>query len=357
MNDLNIGKTILTLRKDKNITQEQLANMVGVSAGAVSKWETGNSTPDISLLSPIARALDTSLDILLSFQKEILEKEVNEIKEQLTNIFLHKGYDKADKECRRYLKEYPNSSYLKLCIATLIQMYGMIDAKDENISKGRLKHSLELLYKVVDINEPKYRTSALFAIANIEMMLENFEESEKAIKEISNSFIDPMVLYVSILEKQGRGEELFITAESMLLQYLNQSGAMMSILARRYKEDKKYKEAERFLMTLNSIQESFQIGMGSALYSLSRLYYENGDKSMASKYFKTYVDRIINFGYDYSENPYFQHVKLQVGNEGQKIIRKRMFTEIIENDTMNDLKGIKDYDEALETLRNASLES
>ena len=34
-----------------------------------------------------------------------------------------------------------------------------------------------------------------------------------------------------------------------------------------------------------------------------------------------------------------------------------MFTEIIENDTMNDLKGIKDYDEALETLRNASLES
>lgn len=43
MNDLNIGKTILTLRKDKNITQEQLANMVGVSAGAVSKWETGVS--------------------------------------------------------------------------------------------------------------------------------------------------------------------------------------------------------------------------------------------------------------------------------------------------------------------------
>ena len=91
MNDLNIGKTILTLRKDKNITQEQLANMVGVSAGAVSKWETGNSTPDISLLSPIARALDTSLDILLSFQKEISEKEVNEIKQQLTNILLHKG--------------------------------------------------------------------------------------------------------------------------------------------------------------------------------------------------------------------------------------------------------------------------
>ena len=43
MNDLNIGKTILELRKNRNITQDQLANMVGVSAGAVSKWETGVS--------------------------------------------------------------------------------------------------------------------------------------------------------------------------------------------------------------------------------------------------------------------------------------------------------------------------
>ena len=50
MNRLHIGETILHLRKEKNITQEQLAIMVGVSAGAVSKWETGNSTPDISLI-------------------------------------------------------------------------------------------------------------------------------------------------------------------------------------------------------------------------------------------------------------------------------------------------------------------
>ncbi|WP_100489369.1 helix-turn-helix domain-containing protein [Sporolactobacillus pectinivorans] len=84
MNKLNIGKTILQLRKEKNITQEQLAIMVGVSAGAVSKWETGNSTPDISLLAPLARALNTSLDILLSFQQELLETEVVNIKQKLT---------------------------------------------------------------------------------------------------------------------------------------------------------------------------------------------------------------------------------------------------------------------------------
>lgn len=355
MKNLNIGKTILELRKDKSITQEQLANMVGVSAGAVSKWETGNSTPDISLLSPIARALNTSLDILLSFQKEISEKEVNEVKEELTKVFLCEGYEKADKECRRYLNEYPNSSYLKLSISTLIQMYGMMDAKDESVSKERMKYSLDLLYKVVDGNESRYRMSALFAIANIEMMLENYDKSEKAIKEISNSFTDPMVLYVSLLERQGRREELFVTAEGMLLQYLNQSGAMISILARQYKENKNYEEAERFLKALSSVQERFKIGMGSGEYSLSKLYYENGDMELAAKSFKRYVEIIINFGYDYSDNNYFKHVKLQLGNEEQKIIRKKLFEDIMENDKMDDLKGIKEYEDALEILKDAIL--
>lgn len=72
-NEFSIGTTILSLRKRKGITQEQLAGMIGVSAGAVSKWETGKSTPDIALLAPLARALDTSLNELLSFQEELLE--------------------------------------------------------------------------------------------------------------------------------------------------------------------------------------------------------------------------------------------------------------------------------------------
>lgn len=355
MNDLNIGKTILTLRKDKNITQEQLANMVGVSAGAVSKWETGNSTPDISLLSPIARALDTSLDILLSFKKEISEEEVNNIKEKLTEIFLNEDYEKANNECNEYIREYPNSAYLKLSIATLIQMYGMMDAKDEDIYKKRMEHSLELLYKVVDSDEIKYRTLALFSIAHIEMALENYEKSEKAIKEISSSSIDPMVLYVSLLEKQNKQKELFMTAEGMLLQYLNQSGAMISILARQHKANNEYEEAKSFLMALHKIQESFQIGMGSAAYSLSNLYYEQDDMELAAKWFKKYVKAIIDAGYDYSNNPYFKHVKLQLGNEGQKIIRKKMFLDILENGKMDNLKGIKEYDEAIELLKKAAI--
>ena len=61
------GAKIAALRKIRNMTQEQLAAQLGISAPAVSKWETGSSYPDITLLAPLARALGTNLDMIRYF--------------------------------------------------------------------------------------------------------------------------------------------------------------------------------------------------------------------------------------------------------------------------------------------------
>ena len=55
------GTTIKKLREEKRITQGELAQMIGVSDKAVSKWETGRGLPDISLLEPLSRALGISV--------------------------------------------------------------------------------------------------------------------------------------------------------------------------------------------------------------------------------------------------------------------------------------------------------
>lgn len=62
-----LGAKIAALRKIRNMTQEQLAAQLGISAPAVSKWETGSSHPDITLLAPLARALGTNLDMIRYF--------------------------------------------------------------------------------------------------------------------------------------------------------------------------------------------------------------------------------------------------------------------------------------------------
>lgn len=60
------GITIRTLREKKGFTQAELADMLGVSSKAVSKWETGKGLPDITLIEPLSKALDVSVMELMS---------------------------------------------------------------------------------------------------------------------------------------------------------------------------------------------------------------------------------------------------------------------------------------------------
>ena len=60
------GSAIKTLREKKGITQAQLADLLGVSSKAVSKWETGKGLPDITLMEPLAKALSVSVMELMS---------------------------------------------------------------------------------------------------------------------------------------------------------------------------------------------------------------------------------------------------------------------------------------------------
>ena len=65
MEQQSMGKRIMQLRKEKGYTQEQLAEMMGVSAQAVSKWENDVSCPDISILPQLAERLGVTTDELL----------------------------------------------------------------------------------------------------------------------------------------------------------------------------------------------------------------------------------------------------------------------------------------------------
>ncbi len=80
------GGTIKRIRESKNITQADLAKTLGVSDKAVSKWETGKGFPDISLLEPLAKALNVSVTELIS-GNQVINKNVsaNMLK---TNIYV-----------------------------------------------------------------------------------------------------------------------------------------------------------------------------------------------------------------------------------------------------------------------------
>ncbi len=80
---LNLGENIRTLRRAANMTQEQLADRLGVSFQSVSRWENGSTYPDMELLPTIARIFSVTVDSLLSVSDEERRKNFEAVRQKL----------------------------------------------------------------------------------------------------------------------------------------------------------------------------------------------------------------------------------------------------------------------------------
>lgn len=69
MDQIKIGQFIARMRKEKNLTQRQLADILDISDKTISKWETGNGLPDVSLMMPLCETLTISVNELLSGER------------------------------------------------------------------------------------------------------------------------------------------------------------------------------------------------------------------------------------------------------------------------------------------------
>ena len=95
MDQIKIGKFILKCRKEKGLTQEQLAEKIGVTSKSISRWENGNTMPDYSLLKDLCNELNITVNELLSGEKIKENDYMNKSEENL--ISLRKQIDKRKK--------------------------------------------------------------------------------------------------------------------------------------------------------------------------------------------------------------------------------------------------------------------
>ena len=86
MDQTRIGTFIAVLRKEKGLTQKELAEQNGISDKTVSKWETGNGMPDIAYLSPLCEVLDINVNELLSGEKLPSEEYLGKAEENMKHL-------------------------------------------------------------------------------------------------------------------------------------------------------------------------------------------------------------------------------------------------------------------------------
>ena len=116
MDQIKVGAFLKELRRDKGITQEQLAEELNVSGRTISRWETGKNMPDISLLVEIAEFFDVSIPEIIKGERKsenMKNEEVKEVAETMSD------YAKAEKE--ELVKSIRNMSIIGL-IALIVYM-------------------------------------------------------------------------------------------------------------------------------------------------------------------------------------------------------------------------------------------
>ena len=86
MDQIKIGKFIAQCRKDQGLTQLQLAEKLGITDRAVSKWETGKSMPDVGMIPELCRELNITVNDLLSGEKVSTEQYGQKLEAQLLEL-------------------------------------------------------------------------------------------------------------------------------------------------------------------------------------------------------------------------------------------------------------------------------
>lgn len=117
---INLGNKIRQLRKRKNLSQEVLAQVLGVSFQAVSKWENGTAMPDVAMIPALASFFGVSTDELFDFNRMEQERKVADICRDAA-AYRFSDPAKSEQMLREGLKQYPGNDIILNNLLYVIQ--------------------------------------------------------------------------------------------------------------------------------------------------------------------------------------------------------------------------------------------
>lgn len=141
---LNIGKQLKCLRREKEITQEQLAGFLGVSPQAVSKWEREEGYPDITLLPTIATFFDTTIDELMGMAQIREQQQISQIQMQVKQNGSMGKIEENIVILRKALLMYPNHYKFMVQLADVLPQV----EQDKLKRKEAISEAVEILERV-----------------------------------------------------------------------------------------------------------------------------------------------------------------------------------------------------------------
>ncbi|WP_061994386.1 helix-turn-helix transcriptional regulator [Clostridium sp. ATCC 25772] len=242
MNKLSIGEVIYNLRKEKGITQDQLGTFIGVSTAAVSKWESGISYPDITILPVIATFFNISMDELFNFKIKLSDKEVMNIFKECEALFSKGNIKSAIEKSKEYVLKYPISYDLKLKIGALFNMYSW-KSNDEEKSMSMIWYAIKLFEDIAkNCNDIDLNEQSLFQLGAAYSIVGEEDKAIDALEKIKKSQLDTDIVLSSIYIRKKEFKKARELLQSNLFKDINNITMICMGLANSYYNESKSKD-------------------------------------------------------------------------------------------------------------------
>ena len=300
-----VGSTIRELRKNKNLTQEELAEAINVTPQAISKWENNVGLPDISQIIPLATFFGVSADIILGISDNNRNEEINEILNMCNDRTLRKNDVESWLLIQEVIKKYPSNLDL---LQESIE-YGIALSYKENYCYN--KEYAEKIYKETTrqaeliIKYSSNVTNILRAHMIMVILHSSFGNAERAVKHANelpwraDMTVHAMCAWINKAFNEFDIEKVNLQRD--LEQHIHSSINTLAFLGISYENSKNYEEALKMYFTiLNIINEVFKeddyvpalykLEIGNVYALIARTYLSMGNTDKCLDFLEQMVD-------------------------------------------------------------------
>lgn len=348
---MKIEETIRERRLAKHLTQEQLANYLGVTAPAVNKWEKGISYPDIRLLPALARLLDTDLNTLLSFQDDLTEQEVALFLNQVSQTIRQQNFAAGYAMAMEKLKEFPTCDLLVLGLAMVLDgARTMLHLQDDQ-SEAYEAEILSLYRRAAASSQQSVRDQAIAQLISKSLQSKDDAGAQALLDTVADrSPVEKNALQTTIWMAQGNLQAAAKQAETtILLAYGKAHTAVMTLLEIAIRENR-WEDAAYLAEVDQKAAKAFDLTEYNQYLAYFRLYMAKKDREQCIKALLPML-RSLERKPNLCRSPLYGHIQSKeteswIGTE----LRQRLLRSILKDPDAAFLRDSPELQEFLEPL-------
>jgi len=363
MKEINIARVLVLKRREKGITQDELATYMGVSKASVSKWETEQSYPDITFLPKLAAYFNISIDDLMGYAPQMEKADIKRLYLRLANDFANKPFKEVLAECREIVKKYYSCFPLLSKMAVLyINHYTLAVTADERIAI--LREAVELCHRVhAESEDVLLGREAITLEAACHMMLGEPQAVLDLLGEEVGLFSTEGTLIGQAYQLLGQVQKALETSQIGIYQHLvmlvGESATYLTLCA---SDESRTGEIIRRTLAISDLFELEELHSNTmAQFYLAAAYAntQQGKQDKAMDMLRRYAGLCRNFRYTLHGDTYFdalqswfEHFDLGVeAPRNEKLIKESMVVAVSQNPAFTPLAEVPGFRSLVETLK------